>query len=285
MELASLRPSVRVAHYYRFPEELNPLEQMRIGYCYALHLVDGGKGSLRARNRVYPLRSGDLVYLPPSLPHSFYSEPLSPLSTYNVYGELWTDRPLATAEHLVWDEMRFDESLLTPVELCPELDELPLVSALQLDSALAQILMHLVRKFEFDKRPSTEAITGSLLKAFLIELALFPERQRHVDFRIRPIVERIEQEARNGGSYAEWLAECGLKKTQFHSLFKQATGWSPKAYWTRSVMKRAAAALRESRLSVTAIAEHLGYSSIHHFTKQFTRFHGVSPSEYRKRMN
>jgi methylphosphotriester-DNA--protein-cysteine methyltransferase len=77
--------------------------------------------------------------------------------------------------------------------------------------------------------------------------------------------------------------ESRLGKTHFHNLFKQATGMSPKAYWTQSIMKQAKASLWESNRSVTDIAMDLGYSSIHHFTKQFTLYHGVSPTEFRRR--
>ena len=80
-----------------------------------------------------------------------------------------------------------------------------------------------------------------------------------------------------------WMSECGLRKTHFHELFKQATGISPKAYWTKSIMRQVEAALWESNRSITAIADDFGYSSVHHFTKQFTQFHGVSPTEFRRR--
>jgi AraC-like DNA-binding protein len=103
------------------------------------------------------------------------------------------------------------------------------------------------------------------------------------DYRIKPILDRINREANMGSDYTGWLKESGLGKTQFHELFKQATGLSPKSYWTNAIMKQASVILWESTRSITNIAEDLGYSSIHHFTKQFSAFYGVSPSEFRKR--
>ena len=59
------------------------------------------------------------------------------------------------------------------------------------------------------------------------------------------------------------------------------TGMPPYAYWTKRQMERAAASLLESDKSVTDIADWLGYTSIHHFSKQFAAYYGVSPSAYR----
>ncbi len=38
--------------------------------------------------------------------------------------------------------------------------------------------------------------------------------------------------------------------------------------------------IRDQQLNFTQIADRLGYSSIHYFSKQFKRFNGMSPSEY-----
>jgi AraC-like DNA-binding protein len=46
-------------------------------------------------------------------------------------------------------------------------------------------------------------------------------------------------------------------------------------------MRRASQLLQESGLTVTAIAEKLGYPSIHPFTRHFSTYYGVSPKQYR----
>jgi len=42
--------------------------------------------------------------------------------------------------------------------------------------------------------------------------------------------------------------------------------------------------LEEGKISVTQIADMLGYSTIHHFSHSFKKFTGISPSEYKKLM-
>lgn len=280
--LTSIQPHIRVAHHYRFPSERNAAEQGRIGYCYAFHFVDGGRGAATANGQQTPIKKGDLVYFPPGMKHALFTDPSQPLSTYNVYAELWTDRPLITDVHLVWNAAEFEPALLTKKEPCTDLDSLPCVIPLQHQPSLASLFIRAVDLCGAKERYAGAA-AGSLLKAFLLELASQSPSTRPIDYRIKPVIERIDKEAHFGSRYEDGMTACGLKKTQFHSLFKQATGLSPKAYWTQAIMKKAETALRESNRSVTDIAEDLGYSSIHHFTKQFTLHRGVSPTEFRKR--
>lgn len=56
---------------------------------------------------------------------------------------------------------------------------------------------------------------------------------------------------------------------------------SPNDYLIQIRMKKATVLLQESKRSITSVAEELGYTTIHFFTRQFTSHYGVSPSHYR----
>ncbi|MCD9020778.1 AraC family transcriptional regulator [Cohnella silvisoli] len=277
-----LQPSVRVAHYYEFPPGSQASESSRYGYCYAFHLIDEGKGKIAVPDGLFNVKKGDLIYFPPKLLHSFISDPDQPLATYNIYCEIWSSEPLATTQHLVWNVADFDRSYLTQIKVNTEIDELPYHLPLQHHGTMIALFAHIVNHYQ-KSNPASNLIASSLLKAFLLEFIQLSKAPLLTDYRIKPIIDMIDQEANAGRRYETWLALSGMKKTQFHELFKQASGLSPKAYWTQAIMKRAAAALWESNRSVTDLADDLGYSSIHHFTKQFTAFYGVSPSVFRKR--
>jgi AraC family transcriptional regulator, activator of mtrCDE len=282
LSLSAMQPFVRVAHYYQFPFQRNANEIDRIGYCYALHLIEAGKGTVMVSNQSLSVKKGDLIYIPPKLSHAFYSDSNHPLASYNIYCELWSAEPLTTTHHLVWRPFPFDPSLLTTVKLNTELEKLPYFIPLQHHTALIELFAQIVHHYENHEDYSDE-IARSLLRAFIMQLVQLNSQNSHIDYRIKPIIEQIDKDAINGSQYEDWLKESSLGKTQFHELFKQATGLSPKAYWTKAIMKQASVILWESNQSITAIAENLGYSSIHHFTKQFSTFYGVSPSEFRKR--
>ncbi|QGQ97201.1 helix-turn-helix domain-containing protein [Paenibacillus psychroresistens] len=282
LALLTMNPFVRVAHFYQFSFFKNASESNRIGYCYAFHLIDAGKGTVTIADQSFPVKKGDLLYIPPELPHAFYSDPSHPLASYNIYCELWSAEPLITKIHLVWAPTQFDPTLLTMVKLDTELEKLPNFIQLQHHVTIIELFAQIVRHYENHEHYASE-IANTLLKAFIMQLVQLNSQSSHMDYRIKPIIERIDREANLGSHYEDWLEESRLGKTQFHELFKLATGLSPKAYWTKAIMKQASVILWESNQSITSIAENLGYSSIHHFTKQFSAFYGVSPSEFRKR--
>ncbi|MBB3125435.1 AraC-like DNA-binding protein [Paenibacillus rhizosphaerae] len=279
--LLSITPFIRVAHHYRFPLDNQPSELGRIGYCYAFHLVDGGRGTLRIHSQRYYVKKGDLLFIPPACEHSFESGPSQALTTYNVYCELWSDPPLNTEAHLVWKSSQFNPSLLTKIHPETDLNRIPAVFPLHRYTELTEMIASIVKQFQKRNHRSVAA-AHLLLKAFILCLGQ-AINDNHADPRILKIIDLIERGEYTESSYEEWLRQSGLKKTHFHQLFKAGTGLSPKAFWKRTIMKRAASALLESNQTVTTLANDLGFSSIHHFTKQFTAFHGVSPTAFRNR--
>jgi len=74
-----------------------------------------------------------------------------------------------------------------------------------------------------------------------------------------------------------------LSPWYFTHLFKAATGLSPKQYMMQRKMKRAAELLDESFLSVKEIAADLGFDHQSHFSREFKKHSGASPSERRVR--
>lgn len=66
-------------------------------------------------------------------------------------------------------------------------------------------------------------------------------------------------------------------------LFKRQTGTSIKQYISEYKLKLAAARLVHSKLTVSEIADDLGYTDVSHFTKAFRSYYGMSALEYRKK--
>ncbi len=75
---------------------------------------------------------------------------------------------------------------------------------------------------------------------------------------------------------------CSMSKSLAQKIFKLETGTSVMQWYNRLRIEKAKQLIREGKGNMTTIAYQLGYNSIHHFSKQFSKFTGRSPSEYAK---
>ena len=78
------------------------------------------------------------------------------------------------------------------------------------------------------------------------------------------------------------LCECFcIGRTYLCQIFREVTGNSPVDYWISLKIREAKRLIREGNMNITQIADVLGYSSIHHFTRMFKRVTGLSPTAYK----
>lgn len=75
---------------------------------------------------------------------------------------------------------------------------------------------------------------------------------------------------------------AGLSRSAFAARFRELVGESPLAYLGVLRMRQAEQLLRHTPLSLTAIAEELGYQSSQAFNRAFRRHAGVSPGRFRR---
>jgi AraC-like DNA-binding protein len=79
-------------------------------------------------------------------------------------------------------------------------------------------------------------------------------------------------------------AQVHLTPSYLIRLFKEHTGYTPGQYLLRIRLKAAARYLQESDLPIKAIAEKIGFNSIHYFTRRFKHQYGDSPASWRKKL-
>ena len=74
----------------------------------------------------------------------------------------------------------------------------------------------------------------------------------------------------------------GISRSHLFRSFQHYMSRSPKEYLTEYRIKQACHLLRETDLSVSAIAYSVGFENNLYFSKAFRKQKGLSPSEYRK---
>lgn len=82
--------------------------------------------------------------------------------------------------------------------------------------------------------------------------------------------------------YDELAAEAGMSPRTFRRRFTATTGASPRDYAIACRIGHARQMLGGTELPIKSIAEQLGYRDVFFFSRQFTRFTGISPAAYRR---
>ena len=75
---------------------------------------------------------------------------------------------------------------------------------------------------------------------------------------------------------------CGMTETHFRRLFKEIYGMSPIKYINEIRTERARGLIANSNLSLSRIAEKVGYGDVYYFSRVFKKIVGISPSVYKK---
>lgn len=80
----------------------------------------------------------------------------------------------------------------------------------------------------------------------------------------------------------EIIESIGLSPGYGYQIFKQVYGFSPREYLSRLTLNEAKVLLMKPEISIEEISRKLNYNNTAHFSRQFKRWVGVSPSQYRK---
>lgn len=101
-----------------------------------------------------------------------------------------------------------------------------------------------------------------------------------------PLIANIKTYIRENLSYnfsmEELASAFNYTEKYLGRMFKARTGQSVKAYCNAVRVSQAKKLLTDTKLSIAAIAEQLGFSSIAYFDRVFFKITGLSPQQYRE---
>ena len=105
-----------------------------------------------------------------------------------------------------------------------------------------------------------------------------------VEQTVREIKRLAEENYSNSDCNVAWIADrLYMTSSYIGRIFNRSMGIGLMEYLTECRMKKACLLLAENQLSVTKIAERVGYTDANYFTKAFRNKIGLSPSEYRRK--
>jgi len=152
---------------------------------------------------------------------------------------------------------------------------------------LARRLLSEIRAEGFASRLYVESLANELVVHLLrhystarkIDDARSPRLPR---YKLDRATEYIDDHLRENLTLEEISQSLSMSPYHFAHVFKQTVGLTPHRFVTQRRMELAKALLRETLLSITQIAQQVGYSNQSHFSVVFHQCTGQTPSEYRR---
>ena len=229
-----------------------------------LFFIVSGKGQFLIEDRVFPVDVNNLVIINPNVTHTEDSLNAQPLE-YIVLGIDGIE--LATSEN-------------SNGQFCI----LDYFESVEISSCLRNIL----REME-QKNTGYEDICQAYMEILIIRLMrstslAVPEEPQIISTNrqcaaIRRYIDMHFKESLT----LEQLAEEGhMNKYYLSHAFKREYGISPINYMISKRIEESKYLLAETDLSMSQIAQLLGFSSLSYFSQVFRRTQGISPKEYRQ---
>lgn len=246
-----------------FPKAAGHLRRRPRGFDQAilLYCVKGG-GWCEMAGQVHTVRSGDLLVVPPDVPHAYGAHESNPWTIFWV--------------HVTGSQMR---EYLRELGATTSTPVVRLGEDFQLALLFNEVVKSLEQGFLF-----LNLLHASHAMAHLLALMILHRENRDTSDTVEKVAqcivhmsEHLDQPLR----VADLAALASLSAAHFTVLFKEQTGCSPRDYLHLLRIHRACQLLHGTVLPVKDIAARLGYQDQFHFSRQFKAFQGVSPTDYR----
>lgn len=108
------------------------------------------------------------------------------------------------------------------------------------------------------------------------------ELQRRESTLLRQVIAFIDQHQEDGNLCVSMVADhFDVEISNLSHQFKNGTGYALSDYINARKLDVACTKLRDTRMSVTSIAEGLGYSHASSFIRMFKKVYGITPTQFR----
>lgn len=229
---------------------------------YLIHYIISGKGTYHVNNNVYTLSAGDAFLVYPNTEVIYCADSSMPWE-YAWVGFTGSDAAMIL--------QATDFTRNTPCILNAENG-----------AEIQRQILHI-----YDARGNGFEHAVEMTGRLYTTLALFiknshqKEAQNSASTYVQKSIEYISANYSYPITVEDIAAYVGVSRSHLFRSFEQVMHQSPKEYLTDFQMKQACYLLEHSSLSITAIANSVGFDNGLYFSKTFHKKKGMSPKEYR----
>lgn len=136
---------------------------------------------------------------------------------------------------------------------------------------LTQFIIHLIRRYS----------TPLMLHKRLPRLESIKATKSRSDAEVfNRIVGYLEEKLNTRVTIEQICHDNLIGRSQLQKIFKEQCNMGIIEYFSLMKINAAKELMRTNQMNFTQISEHLGYTSIHYFSRQFKKVTGMTPSEY-----
>lgn len=229
---------------------------------YLIHYVISGKGYYKTKNKTFTLKAGDTFLVYPNTEVLYYADETDPWE-YAWVGFTGSDA----------------STILKATDFTKDS---PVIFQTPLGDSIHRQLLHIYdargNKFEH-----AVEMTGQLytMLALFMHSASKTTAQNTTATYVQKGIEYISANYSYNITVEDIADYVGLSRSHLFRSFESILGQSPKEYLTDLRMRQACYLLEHSSLSITAIANSIGFDNSLYFSKTFHKVKGIAPKEYR----
>jgi AraC-like DNA-binding protein len=239
------------------------LEDMDLWYVWA------GRGTMRLRDRQIDLHPGLCLWARPGRLYLADQDPTNRLGVNYCHFDLLRRNRLYR----------------------PTIEQMPEAFSISDPAYFEQVGQRLARLLDAtDDDQHRRHAAADLLRAVLIDIDIGrlvrsqagddPTRAHHHQV-VTELARRIDEQPGQSLSLPALARRAGYSQDHLCRIFKQLTGETPQQRMIRRRIQRAATLLSESSLTISQIADAMGYRDVYFFSRQFKQKMGQSPRTYR----
>lgn len=230
---------------------------------YLIHYIISGSGIYVVNGQSFSLSKGDAFLVYPNTEVTYLANHKSPWE-YAWVGFAGSDASI----------------ILKATDFSPEN---PVIYKNPLGDSIHRQILHIYDARGTEMEHAVE-MTGRLytMLALFMQSATLRKKPTSANSYVQKSIEYITSNYSYAITVEDIATYVGLSRSHLFRSFQNILGISPKEYLTDYRIKQACYLLEHSKLSVTAIANSVGFDNSLYFSKTFHKHKQTSPRDYRK---
>lgn len=256
-------------------ETLFPPLRFHFHAGYEVQLILSGSGVLRVDGDRYGVEAGDLVLVQPECRHKIELENQASMTRITFLFFVSGERDHDPQNRYIWDAFQGAPSFSKVPNMADKLPEIPLLQReLQKQSTCYGIRV----------KALLQSLFVSMARAFsrVSESQVQPVNADEDKNRAQQIEDYLHKDGLRDISCAEMAQKLNISQRQLERILQNLYKKNFRTLRLELRMDTANALLDEGKLTMEAIAETLGYSSVPAFYAAYRKFYGQTPGSRRK---